>query len=131
MNTLWTILYRSIEHRTQRKRGPNRSRRSKFARSEGQALLSRTIQRTCRSDGTIRTVAFGRISVDHRVMGGVACIVGTRIPVATVVSMLADGMTTDEILASYPPLDGEAIRASLQYAAATLRERELPLLSPA
>ena len=64
-------------------------------------------------------------------MGGVPCIAGTRIPVATVVAMLADGMTTDEILASYPQLDGEAIRASLQYAAATLRERELPLLSPA
>ena len=64
-------------------------------------------------------------------MGGVACITGTRIPVATVVAMLAEGMTNDEILAAYPQLDADAIRASLLYAAATLRERELPLLSPA
>ena len=64
-------------------------------------------------------------------MGGVPCIAGTRIPVATVVAMLADEMTNDDILAAYPQLDHEAIRASLQYAAATLRERELPLLSPA
>ena len=53
-------------------------------------------------------------------MGGVPCIAGTRIPVATVVAMLADEMTNDDILAAYPQLDREAIRASLQYAAATL-----------
>ena len=64
-------------------------------------------------------------------MGGVPCIAGTRIPVAPVVAMLADEMTKDDILAAYPQLDHEAIRASLQYAAGTLRERELPLLSRA
>ena len=43
---------------------------------------------------------FDRISVDHRIMGGAPCIAGTRIPVATVVSMVAEGMTVDRIVGS-------------------------------
>ena len=66
-------------------------------------------------------VAFEHISVDHRIMGGVPCIAGTRIPVATVVGMLADGMTEAEILSDFPQLGSEAIHESLQYAAAALR----------
>jgi uncharacterized protein (DUF433 family) len=76
-------------------------------------------------------MAFERVSVDHRVMGGVPCIAGTRIPVATVVGMLADGMTEDEILGDFPQLDSEAIRESLRYAAAALRERAIPLKASA
>lgn len=72
-------------------------------------------------------VAFERISVDHRVMGGVPCIRGTRIPVATVLGMLADGMTTEEIQADFPQLDAEDVRTALRYAAAAVDERELPL----
>ena len=72
---------------------------------------------------------FDRLSVDHRVMGGVACVAGTRIPVATVVAMVAEGMTEPEILEQFPQLDTAAIRQSLLYAAEALRERELPLLS--
>jgi uncharacterized protein (DUF433 family) len=60
-------------------------------------------------------------------MGGVPCIRGLRIPVSTVVGMVAEGMTTDEILRSFPDLESDDIRESLQYAAAALRERELPL----
>ena len=45
---------------------------------------------------------FTRITVDHRQMGGVPCIRGLRIPVATVVGMVADGMSETEILAAYP-----------------------------
>ena len=56
---------------------------------------------------------FERISVDHRIMGGVRCIRGTRIPVATVVGMVADGMTTDEILADFPQLSAEDIQDAL------------------
>lgn len=72
-------------------------------------------------------MAFERISVDHRVMGGVPCIQGTRIPVATVVGMVADGMTIEEILAEFPQLALEDIQEALRYAAAAVDERELPL----
>jgi uncharacterized protein (DUF433 family) len=62
-------------------------------------------------------MAFERISVDHRIMSGVPCIAGTRIPVATVIGLLADGMTEAEILTDFPQLDSEAIHESLRYAA--------------
>jgi uncharacterized protein (DUF433 family) len=55
-------------------------------------------------------VTIERISIDHRVMGGVPCIRGTRIPVATVVRMLADGITVPEITADYPQLTVDDIR---------------------
>jgi len=70
---------------------------------------------------------FERISVDHRVMGGVPCIVGTRIPIATIVSLVAEGAIPADIVASYPQLVVDDVRAGLEYAAATVRERELPL----
>jgi uncharacterized protein (DUF433 family) len=72
-------------------------------------------------------VAFERISVDHRIMGGVPCVRGTRIPVATVVGMVAEGMTTDEIVAEFPQLTAEDIQDALRYAAAAVDEREIPL----
>ena len=72
-----------------------------------------------------------RITIDPAQMGGVPCIRGLRIPVATVVAMVADGMTEAEILAAYPDLDQEDIREALHYAAEAVRERQLPLLTPA
>lgn len=77
--------------------------------------------------GYDQRVSFERISVDHQVMGGVPCIQGTRIPVTTVVGMVAEGMSTDEILSEFPQLDLEDIREALRYAAAAVDERELPL----
>jgi uncharacterized protein (DUF433 family) len=71
---------------------------------------------------------FKRITVNPKQMDGVACIRGARIPVATVVGMVADGMTDDEILQAYPDLEGEDIRESLHFAAEAVRERELPLV---
>ena len=71
-------------------------------------------------------MAFERISIDHRIMGGVPCIRGTRIPVATVVGMVAEGMTTEEILVDFPQLTLEDIHEALRYAAAAVDERELP-----
>ncbi len=62
-------------------------------------------------------------------MGGVPCIRGLRIPVATVVGMVAEGMTEDKILASYRDLEREDIREALFYAAEAVRERELPLVA--
>ena len=63
-------------------------------------------------------------------MGGVPCIRGLRIPVATVVGMVADGMTAKDILAAYPDLERDDIQEALQYAADAVRERELPLTVP-
>jgi uncharacterized protein (DUF433 family) len=71
---------------------------------------------------------FTRITVDPRQMGGVPCLRGLRIPVATVVAMIADGMTVDEILAAYPDLQRGDITEALHYAAEAVRERELPLV---
>ncbi|MCJ7502490.1 MAG: DUF433 domain-containing protein [Acidobacteriia bacterium] len=71
---------------------------------------------------------FQRITTDPQQMGGVPCIRGLRIPVATVVGMIADGMTEDEILRAYPDLEREDLREALKYAAEPLRERELPLV---
>jgi uncharacterized protein (DUF433 family) len=62
-------------------------------------------------------------------MGGVPCIRNLRIPVATVVSMVADGMDQDEILKAFPDLEREDIREALLYAAEAVRERELPLVA--
>lgn len=70
-----------------------------------------------------------RITVDPRQMGGVPCIRGLRIPVATVVGMVADGMSDQEILDAYPDLEREDIRAALHYAARAVSERELPLIT--
>lgn len=70
---------------------------------------------------------FERITVNFQQMGGVPCIRGLRIPVATVVSMVADGMVKEEILQAFPDLEADDIREALQYAAEAVRERELPL----
>jgi uncharacterized protein (DUF433 family) len=72
-----------------------------------------------------------RIVADHRIMGGVPCIRGTRIPVATVVGLLAEGHGADEIVADYPQLTAEDVRAALEFAAAAVSERQLPLRMPA
>ncbi|GAB4425213.1 MAG: DUF433 domain-containing protein [Anaerolineae bacterium] len=71
---------------------------------------------------------YTRITVNPEQMGGVPCIRGLRIPVATVVAMVAEGMTEDEILAAYPDLEREDIREALHFAAEAVRERELPLV---
>jgi uncharacterized protein (DUF433 family) len=70
---------------------------------------------------------FPRITVNPNQMGGVPCIRGLRIPVATVICMLAAGMTERQILDDYPDLEAADIRECLRYAAAVTLERELPL----
>jgi uncharacterized protein (DUF433 family) len=73
---------------------------------------------------------FERITVNPLQMGGVPCIRGSRIPVATVVGMVAAGMTHAEILEAYPDLEAGDINEALLYAAEAVRERELPLALP-
>lgn len=83
--------------------------------------------------GSVRAVLSGmaidRIAVDHEIMGGVPCIRGTRVPVSMIIGRLAEGSTRDDILADYPQLSGEDIDAALRFAAATLDQREMPLLA--
>jgi uncharacterized protein (DUF433 family) len=76
-------------------------------------------------------MSFTRITVRPDQMGGVPCIRGLRIPVATVVGMVADGMSIPEVLAVYPDLEDEDVREGLRYAAEAVRERELPLAASA
>jgi uncharacterized protein (DUF433 family) len=73
---------------------------------------------------------FTRITFNPRQMGGMPCIRALRIPVATVVGMIADGMTENEILGAYPDLESEDIHEALRYAAEAVRERTLPLTVP-
>ena len=71
---------------------------------------------------------FERITVNPRQMDGVPCIRNLRIPVATVVGMIADGMTEREILDAFPDLEAADIREALRFAAEAVRNRELPLI---
>lgn len=72
---------------------------------------------------------YQRITLDPDQMGGVPCIRSLRIPVATVVGMVADGRTDETILAAYPDLEAEDLREALRYAAEAVREREIPVIS--
>ena len=71
-------------------------------------------------------MTYTRITVNPNQMGGAPCIRGLRIPVATIVRMVAEGMTHEQILADYPDLEREDIQEALHYAAEAVRERELP-----
>jgi uncharacterized protein (DUF433 family) len=72
---------------------------------------------------------FTRITIEPDKMGGVPCIRGLRIPVATVVGMVANGMTEKEILGDYPDLEPEDIKEALLYAAEAVKERQIPLVT--
>lgn len=72
---------------------------------------------------------FTRITVNPNQMGGVPCIRGLRIPVSTIVGMVADGMSEEEILKAFPDLKHEDIKESLRYASEAVREREIPLVT--
>ena len=72
-------------------------------------------------------MAYRRITVRPDQMGGVPCIRGLRIPVATVVAMVADRMSDAEILDAFPDLTAEDIREALLFAAEAVGGREMPL----
>ena len=76
-------------------------------------------------------MVFERITADPDVMAGLPCIRGLRMPVATVVAMVADGMSVAEIIDDFPYLTPEDVAEALRYAAEAVRERELPLRRPA
>jgi uncharacterized protein (DUF433 family) len=66
-----------------------------------------------------------RITFDNEVMAGRACIRGMRMPVSLLVNLVANGMTTEQIVAEYPDLEADDVRQALQYAALLAREEVL------
>ena len=74
---------------------------------------------------------FERITFDPAVMGGRACIRGTRMTVSLVVNLVANGMSTEDIVREYPELGAEDIRQALQYASALANEEIGFFKSPA
>lgn len=68
-----------------------------------------------------------RITHDPSVMGGRPCIRGLRVTVGTVVGLLASGRTVEQVLAAYPYLDQDDVRAALSYAAWRTEEVDVPL----
>ena len=71
-----------------------------------------------------------RITIEPDKMGGVPCVRGMRVPAATIVGMVAEGMTADEIPEAYPYLERDDVRAALEYAAEAVAEWELPRVNP-
>ena len=71
-------------------------------------------------------MAYERITINPKQMGGLPCVRGLRIPVSTVLGQLAAGRTHEEILADFRDLEHADIYAALEYAAAAVQERELP-----
>jgi uncharacterized protein (DUF433 family) len=74
---------------------------------------------------------FDRITFNPGVMGGRACIRGIRITVSLVVNLVANGMSTDEIVREYPDLEPEDVRQALSYASALANEELHPFASSA
>jgi uncharacterized protein (DUF433 family) len=70
---------------------------------------------------------FDRITFDPQIMGGRACIRGMRITVALILNLVANGMTTKEIINAYPYLETDDIQQALQYAAWLAEESVYPL----
>ena len=66
-----------------------------------------------------------RITQDPDIMGGRPCIRGLRVTVGTIVGLLAAGHEQDEVLAAYPYLERDDIRAALAYAAWRSEEQEI------
>lgn len=76
-------------------------------------------------------MAYERISIDPGKMGGLPCIRDTRVTVSAVLGQLAAGRSVQQILEDYPYLERADILAALEFAAAAMQERELPLAQPA
>ncbi|AKX92999.1 MULTISPECIES: DUF433 domain-containing protein [Neomoorella] len=68
-----------------------------------------------------------RITIDPSVCHGKACIKGTRIPVSVILDNLAEGISQEEILKSYPSLSLEDIKAAIAYGAMLAKERHIAL----
>ena len=65
----------------------------------------------------------GKITANPQVCHGKPCVAGTRIIVSVVLDNLAEGLTPEEIVASYPTLTLDGVRAAIAYAAELTKER--------
>ncbi|MBI4645701.1 MAG: DUF433 domain-containing protein [Bacteroidia bacterium] len=74
---------------------------------------------------------YKRITINPQQMNGEPCIRGLRIPVATILILMSQCHTIEEILAFYPDLERDDILEALNFAAHTVTEREIPLLKSA
>ena len=74
---------------------------------------------------------FDRITFNPQIMGGRACIRGMRITVSLVVSLVANGLTSTEIIQEYPDLELEDIQVALQYVAFLANEEIHPVINEA
>ena len=72
-------------------------------------------------------LGFDRITFDPNVMGGRACIRGTRVTVSLIVNLVANGMDTGEILEAYPYLEEGDINQALKYAVCLAEEETVEL----
>jgi uncharacterized protein (DUF433 family) len=76
-------------------------------------------------------VAYERITINPNRMTGLPCIRDTRVTVSAVLGQLAAGRSVEEVLIDYPYLERADILGALEFAAAAVQERELPLAQPA
>ena len=74
-------------------------------------------------DRALSPESFDRITFDSAIMGGRACIRGTRIPVSVIVSQIAHGATFEEVLAEYPDLERDDVKQAIEYAAWLTQEQ--------
>ena len=72
---------------------------------------------------------FTRISHNSDVMGGKACIKGTRVTVGMILTLISEGKSIEELLADYPYLEYDDIMQALAYAAWTVEAREAVIVS--
>jgi len=93
--------------------------------------LRNAVQQLQTKEGSQMNPLLQRISVDPNVCFGKPCIRGTRIWVSLILDFLANGTTTTEILAEYPQLTEEDIRAAIAYGAEMSRERYVDFLTEA
>jgi uncharacterized protein (DUF433 family) len=70
---------------------------------------------------------FDRVTFNPEMMGGRACIRGMRVTVATIVDLIAEGSSIDDVLADYPYLEREDVRQALAYAAWLARDEVVPV----
>jgi len=64
-----------------------------------------------------KTTGFERITFQSNVMGGRACLRDTRVTVSLILNLIANGMTAQDIVATYPYLENEDVTEALRYAA--------------
>lgn len=103
--------------------------RTRCALSGGRGRLGASRWKDCVAYSV--DVAYERITVNPNRMSGLPCIRDTRVTVSAVLGQLAAGRSIEEILVDYPYLDRDDILAALEFAAAAVQERELPLAQPA